>query len=67
MVTGEIWDDGIGFEPEVRSDTGNGSSGLGLLGMRERAAQLGGLIEVISRPGDGTRIRICIPVEGEAL
>lgn len=65
MVVGEICDDGIGFEPWSRSSAPSVGSGLGLVGMRERAAQLGGEIEVISRPGDGTRIVVCMPVERE--
>ena len=47
-----IQDDGYGFES-------NGSgirAGLGLMSMRERAASIGGAIEIISRPGTGTAI-----------
>ncbi len=52
-----VQDDGAGFEP------GN-SRRLGLRGMRERAALLGGAIEVESRPGAGTTITMRIPVRG---
>jgi PAS domain S-box-containing protein len=53
----ELWvqDDGAGFKP--------GKSGrLGLRGMRERAALLGGSVEVTSEPGAGTTITARIPV-----
>ena len=50
-----VQDDGAGFKP--------GKSGrLGLRGMRERAALLGGSIDVESQPGVGTTITARIPV-----
>ena len=53
----------------VVSDTGRGFSveeemargGLGLFGMQERGAYLGGTVEIDSRPGHGTRVRVTIP------
>ena len=52
-----VQDDGAGFKP--------GKSGrLGLRGMRERAALLGGSVKVESRPGAGTTITARIPVRG---
>jgi PAS domain S-box-containing protein len=52
-----VQDDGAGFKP--------GNSGrLGLRGMRERAALLGGSLKVESRPGAGTTITAHIPVRG---
>jgi signal transduction histidine kinase len=48
----EICDDGVGFDPAT---TGAGG-GLGLRGMAERAAQLGGTFTIESAPGGGTRI-----------
>lgn len=53
----EIADDGIGFEPA----TIRGKSGLGLAGMEERAALLGGQLVVNSQPGEGTRVRVEVP------
>ena len=49
----EIKDDGRGFEPE-------GSTGMGLTGMRERAAALGGKLEVEGERGVGTRVRLSV-------
>jgi signal transduction histidine kinase len=50
----EISDDGQGFE--VTNGAGKGR--LGLRSMHERAALLGGELTVMSKPGEGTRIRV---------
>ena len=55
-------DDGIGFEPSEAAGSGGGH-GLGLISMRERAANLGGRFHVESRPGTGTRLAIELPAE----
>jgi signal transduction histidine kinase len=51
-----IRDDGIGG-----ADPGHGS---GLIGLRDRIDALGGTLEIISPPGNGTTLSIEIPVEG---
>ena len=56
----EIRDDGVGFE------AGRAVEGLGLRNMRERAFSVGGLLHVESEPGQGTRVRLEVPVESEA-
>jgi signal transduction histidine kinase len=53
----EIADDGVGFEPATHHN-----GGLGLTGMRERLAGLGGNLTVDSTPGAGTRLRIEVPM-----
>jgi len=52
-----VADDGRGFRPE---DPDN-HQGFGLLGLRERAALVGGVVTVESRPGAGTRITVTVP------
>jgi two-component system, NarL family, sensor kinase len=56
-----IHDDGVGFEPDHHPAKPKGEGGLGLLGMRERAAYVGGALEVKSALGKGTTIRAQIP------
>ena len=51
-----INDDGMGFSPESESVM----RGLGLLGMRERARQLGAALQICSTPRQGTRIQVLI-------
>lgn len=62
FVLGEIQDNGIGFDSQKLPRTGNGTSGFGLLGMQERAAQCDGLIEIESKPGIGTSVHVRIPI-----
>ena len=38
--------------------------GLGIIGMRERAALVGGTIEFLRPPGGGTLVRLCVPMVG---
>ncbi|HET9834275.1 MAG TPA: ATP-binding protein, partial [Vicinamibacterales bacterium] len=51
-----VSDDGVGFDV-----TGLSAGGLGLVMMRERAAQLDGTFHFASAPGRGTTIRVVIP------
>lgn len=53
-------DDGVGFEVRPPRD-GRSPGGLGLLGMEERAALLGGRLWIESEPGRGTRVHASIP------
>jgi two-component system, chemotaxis family, CheB/CheR fusion protein len=55
-----VEDDGVGFSPEEKMTDGHS---LGLVGMRERAALIGGSLEIESAPGRGTTIYARVPVE----
>ncbi|MFW6200393.1 MAG: PAS domain-containing sensor histidine kinase [Gemmatimonadota bacterium] len=59
----EVEDDGVGFDSEKKQTEEGG--GLGLIGMQERAAIVGGALEIGSRAGGGTWIRMEIPVDGQ--
>lgn len=54
-----VSDDGCGFDPLPHA--ARARHGLGLAGMRERAALAGGRAEVDSRPGAGTTVTVTIP------
>jgi signal transduction histidine kinase len=59
-----IKDDGKGFAQEARPVlAGLGRGGVGLIGMRERVASVGGTIDIRSSPGKGTVIRAELPAE----
>ena len=51
-----IADDGRGISQSV------GAAGLGILGMKERAAILGGHLEFTSEAGRGTKVNLTVPV-----
>lgn len=53
-----IRDNGVGFD---QAAVLNEATGLGLHGMQERVALLGGTVRIESRPGHGTIIRVRIP------
>lgn len=57
LVSLEVRDWGVGFEPDsVREAC------FGLRGIRERVRLLGGCAEIVSRPGDGTIVRVSLPM-----
>jgi signal transduction histidine kinase len=53
-----VSDDGRGFDPAQRRDPGH----FGLANLRDRAAAAGGLIEIESEAGKGTRIIVRLPL-----
>jgi signal transduction histidine kinase len=63
QVTLVVEDDGQGFDPENVQSSG---TGLGLFGMRERLALVGGQLELESTRDVGTRIRAVVPLKARA-
>lgn len=59
-VRATVEDDGKGFD--VAETIASNSNGLGLFGMQERAAYVGGDVEVTSMPGEGTRVVARVPI-----
>lgn len=57
-----VSDPGRGFDSRLRG----APDGLGLIGMRERAAIAGGTLTVSSRPGEGTTVELSFPAPAEA-
>jgi signal transduction histidine kinase/HAMP domain-containing protein len=60
----DICDDGIGFSPNEVTLSPETGHGLGLLGMNERLEIVGGKLEVVSTLGQGTQVKIRIPLNG---
>jgi PAS domain S-box-containing protein len=56
----EVSDDGVGFEPNLVRE------GFGLVGMRERAALLGGSLRIDAKAGSGTTITAQIPLSSSS-
>ena len=53
-----IADDGVGFDPVAVEER---SGRHGIIGMRERAEEIGAELRVQSRPGEGTEIVVVLP------
>jgi NarL family two-component system sensor histidine kinase LiaS len=53
-----LQDSGIGFDLEAKKQ-----SSYGLLTMEERVMELGGGLQVITQPGEGTTIHLWVPIE----
>jgi two-component system sensor histidine kinase UhpB len=56
-----VRDDGIGF------DSSQKFAGLGIAGMRERASLLEGSLTIVSQPGQGTTVEVCLPLSTSNL
>ena len=56
-------DDGHGFDPNEPMDFKTSTRGLGLLGMRERVALMGGRVQIESAPNGGTRVSVEISTD----
>jgi len=62
-VRATVRDEGCGFRPPDAEALG-GDACIGLAGMRERAALVGGTVVVQTSPGKGTTVRISVPAKG---
>ena len=62
MLVAEIGDTGIGFDPAL---VGAAGGGVGLRGMVERATMVGGTLDLRSSAGEGTVVRVAVPVGGD--
>ncbi|WP_374712190.1 GAF domain-containing sensor histidine kinase [Symbiobacterium terraclitae] len=59
-VTLQVADDGVGFDPACPPRPAGGGFGLGM--MAERARQVGGSLELDTRPGAGCRVVVRVPL-----
>jgi signal transduction histidine kinase len=59
-----VEDDGVGFDIAAAQQSAHTAPQLGLIGMQERVAQLGGGFSIESEPGRGTTIIVRIPLVG---
>ncbi|MFD0787948.1 sensor histidine kinase, partial [Micromonospora azadirachtae] len=61
VVTLDVRDDGIGFDPDVRPAPRQTDGGYGLTAMRQRVTGVGGELTVESEPGGGTAVSASVP------
>jgi len=64
-VVVSVRDDGVGFDLDMVRMSRARRPSLGLAGMRERAALLGGEVYIQSSPGQGTLVEARLPLQSE--
>lgn len=57
-----VEDNGVGFNPDAFFNTSGDKRNLGLIGMKERAKLCGGILDIDSAPGHGTRVKVEVPI-----
>jgi signal transduction histidine kinase len=58
-----VRDNGVGFDVRAAMSRTGLSASLGLQGMQERAAAIGGSVDIISRPRRGTRVQASLLIK----
>lgn len=58
-----VKDNGVGFDAASLGSPEASGTGIGMIGMKERAASMGADIAIDSAPGEGTGIRLTVPLE----
>lgn len=57
-----VTDAGRGFEPQELAPAGKERSGFGLFSIRERVGLVGGSLEIVTAPGQGSRCTLTVPL-----
>jgi signal transduction histidine kinase len=68
LITLNVQDDGVGFDPErvsTREPGPQSTGGFGLMGMRERVEKLRGTLMVQGAPGEGSTLMVAIPASAD--
>ncbi|RME31341.1 MAG: GAF domain-containing protein [Thermoflexia bacterium] len=66
LFIAEVEDDGVGFDPTILERGYEERGSLGMLNMKERAELAGGKFFIRSAPGQGTTVRVEVPLKKEA-
>jgi PAS domain S-box-containing protein len=66
LIRVTVEDNGIGFNPDNVSERHYDDSRFGLFSIRERLKYCGGFLEIDSKPGNGTRILLFVPISSKS-
>lgn len=58
----DVWDDGVGLDPDRHAAASGAIRGHGLAGLADRARALDGQFSIDSEPGEGTTVSIALPL-----
>ncbi len=67
LLTMTVQDDGCGFDVAVMRERAVLGTSLGVLGMHERAVLINGQLDIVSTPGEGSRVCLRCPWQSQAL
>ena len=67
LIVLEIQDDGVGFDISSLNMSYEQRGSLGMVNMRERTELVNGLFQISSTPGQGTIVRVIIPLSEEGI
>jgi signal transduction histidine kinase len=62
----DVQDEGRGFDPDLVLSRSHNREKFGLHGIQERASRLGGSCSIESSPGNGTHIRVRVPLRSDS-
>ncbi len=62
----EVEDNGHGFDINEVLSSYERRGSLGLISLQERTDMIGGVLKILSKPGEGTRVRVIIPLDAAA-
>jgi PAS domain S-box-containing protein len=61
-----VSDEGKGFDPESVAKPGSANVSFGLFSIEQRLSHIGGEIEIITAPGEGTAVTLTVPTDEPA-
>jgi len=67
LFVAQVADNGCGFDVEAVESSYGSRGSLGMINLRERAALVGGTLNVESAPGQGTRVTLLVPIAEEPI
>ena len=67
QLTMTVQDDGCGFDVVAMRERAVLGTSLGVLGMQERAGLINGQLDIVSMPGEGSRVCLRCPWQSQVL
>ena len=67
LFVAQVADNGRGFDVEAVESSYGSRGSLGMVNLKERAALVGGTLNIESAPGRGTRITLLVPIAEEPI